>query len=151
MTKDNSSWFVGSGIGDDTSGLMLNSNTSKKKKGNNNNLLNTVNKRSEKTLTPNKNLTFQKQTNKHKIMVGMQGYSPTSRNNHPKCKDWVVAYRRWLFTRIEPKGAFSKKRSRHIHFMEDNYCMQCLSNDMCSSMFSLKFFIYSGNMLKAGK
>ena len=83
MTKDNSSWFVGSGIGEDTTGLMLNSNTSKKNICNNNNLLNAVNKRFEKTLTTKKNLTFQKQTNKHKIRVGMQEYSQTTRKRPP--------------------------------------------------------------------
>ena len=84
MTKDNSSSFVGSGIGEDTTGLMLNSNTSKKNMCNNNNLLNAVNKRSEETLTPKKTLTFQTQTNKHKIMVGMQEYSQTSCKRPPK-------------------------------------------------------------------
>ena len=44
--------------------------------------------------------------------------------NHPKCKDSVVAYGSWSFTRIEPQGishrGSSEKRSRHIYFMEDN-------------------------------
>ena len=46
-------------------------------------------------------------------------------SNHPKCKDWVVAYGRWSFTRIEPRGASSEKRSRHIYFMEDNLLHAC--------------------------
>ena len=40
--------------------------------------------------------------------------------NHPKCKDSVVACGRWSFTRIEPQGVSSGKRSRHIYFMDDN-------------------------------
>ena len=61
-------------------------------------------------------------------------------SDHPKCKDWVVAYGRWWFTRIEPQGASSEKRSRHIYFMEDNLLR---AMDMCSSVLSLKFFLYS--------
>ena len=41
-------------------------------------------------------------------------------SDHPKCKDWVVAYGRWSFTRIKPQGVSSEKRSRHIYFMQDN-------------------------------
>ena len=41
-------------------------------------------------------------------------------NDHPRCKDLVVAYGRWSLTRIEPQGASSKKRSEHIYLMEDN-------------------------------
>ena len=44
--------------------------------------------------------------------------SPVS--DHPKCKDRVVAHGRWSFTRIEPTGASSEKRSRTIYFIEDN-------------------------------
>ena len=54
-------------------------------------------------------------------------------SDHPKWKDWVVAYRRWSLTRIEPPGAPSKMRSGHIHFMEDA---------KCSSVLLLKFFVY---------
>ena len=39
--------------------------------------------------------------------------------------------------RIEPQDAFPEKSTRHIYSMEDNYCMQCLSYEMCSSMLSL--------------
>ena len=42
-------------------------------------------------------------------------------SDHPKCKDCVVTYRRWSFTRIEPQRVSSEKRSRHIYFLEDNY------------------------------
>ena len=44
--------------------------------------------------------------------------SPVS--DHPKCKDLVVAYRRWSLAIIEPQGASSEKRSGHIYFTEDN-------------------------------
>ena len=64
-------------------------------------------------------------------------------SNYPKCKDLLAAYWRWSLTRIEPQGASNEKRSGRIYFMEDNYCMQFLSYAMCSSMLSLKFFIYS--------
>ena len=40
--------------------------------------------------------------------------------DHPKCKDRLVPCGRWSFTRIEPSGVSSDKRSRHIYFMEDN-------------------------------
>ena len=32
----------------------------------------------------------------------------------------VVAYGGWPFTKIEPYGASSEKRSEHIYFMEDD-------------------------------
>ena len=32
----------------------------------------------------------------------------------------INGYHKWLFTGIEPQGAFSEKRPRHIYFMEDN-------------------------------
>ena len=64
-------------------------------------------------------------------------------SDQPKCKDWAVAYGRWSLTRIESQRVSSEKRCRYIYFMEDIYCMQCLSYDMCSSMFSLTFFVYS--------
>ena len=67
-------------------------------------------------------------------------YYQVNTSDHPKCKDWVVAYGRWSFTRIEPQGASSEKRSRHIYFMEDNLLRPM---DMCSSVLSLKFFLYS--------
>ena len=41
-------------------------------------------------------------------------------SDHPKCKDLVVAYGRWAFTRIETQEASSKKRPGHIYFIEDN-------------------------------
>ena len=44
------------------------------------------------------------------------------------------------------KGASSEKssRSRHIYFMEDNLLhAMSVSYDMCSSMFSQKFFVHS--------
>ena len=41
-------------------------------------------------------------------------------SDHPKCKDWVVAYGRWSFTIIEPRGVSSEKKSMDIYFMEDN-------------------------------
>ena len=44
--------------------------------------------------------------------------SPVS--DHPKCKDLVVAYRRWSLAIIEPQGASSEKRSGQIYFTEDN-------------------------------
>ena len=47
-------------------------------------------------------------------------YCRTSRKRPPKCHDWVVAYRRWSFTRIKPQVVSSEKRSGHIYFMEDN-------------------------------
>ena len=59
-------------------------------------------------------------------------------NDQPKCKDWVIAYGRWSFTRIEPQRASSEKRSRHIYFTEDNW-VHAMSN---CSMLSLKFFVY---------
>ena len=61
-------------------------------------------------------------------------------SDHPKYKDWVVAYGSWSFTRIEPQGISSEKRSRHIYFMEDNLLH---AMDMCNSVLSLKFFLYS--------
>ena len=49
-------------------------------------------------------------------------------SNHPKCKDIVVAYRRWLLTRIKPHGVPFKKSSLHIYILEEKYyCMQFLS------------------------
>ena len=47
-------------------------------------------------------------------------YSRTSVSDHPNGKYWVVAYGRRSFTRIEPQGVSSEKRSRHIYVMEDN-------------------------------
>ena len=44
-------------------------------------------------------------------------------------------------TRIEPQGASSEKRSRHIYFMEDNV-LDAMYN-ICTSMLPLKFFVYS--------
>ena len=41
-------------------------------------------------------------------------------SNQLKCKDRVVLYGSWSFTRIEPQGVSSEKRSRHVYFMEDN-------------------------------
>ena len=41
-------------------------------------------------------------------------------SNHPKCKDLVAVYGRWLLTRIEPQGTSSENKSRHIYLMEDN-------------------------------
>ena len=65
-------------------------------------------------------------------------------SDHPKCNDCVVALGRWSFTRIEPHGAFSEKRSGHISTLwKIIYWMQCLSYDTCSSMLSLKFFVFS--------
>ena len=50
-------------------------------------------------------------------------------SDHPKCKDLVVAYGRWLLTRIKPHGVPFEKSSLHIYFLEENYyyCMQFLS------------------------
>ena len=35
-------------------------------------------------------------------------------------EDFVVAYGRWSFTRIEPQGVSSEKMYEHIYFMEEN-------------------------------
>ena len=46
-------------------------------------------------------------------------------SEHPKCKDWVVAYGRWSFTRIENhREVSSEKRSRHIYIVEDNLWLE---------------------------
>ena len=42
-------------------------------------------------------------------------------SDQPKCKDWVIAYWIWSFTRIEPqgpgpRGVSCEKRSRHIGY-----------------------------------
>ena len=60
-------------------------------------------------------------------------------SDHPKCADLMVANGRWSLTRIEPQttGGFFEKKTGHIHFKEDNYCMQFPSYDMCSSMLLL--------------
>ena len=65
-------------------------------------------------------------------------------SDHPKCKDWVVAYGRWSFTRTEPRGVSSEKKSRLIFFMEDNL-LHALSKlgYQWSSMLSRKFLVYS--------
>ena len=41
-------------------------------------------------------------------------------SDHPRCKDLVVAYGRWLLTRIKPQGSSSEKMYGHIYFMENN-------------------------------
>ena len=55
---------------------------------------------------------------------------PTALNNvqlnspvsgQPNCEDLMVAYGRWSFTRIEPKGVSSEKRSRYSYLMVDNF------------------------------
>ena len=65
-------------------------------------------------------------------------------SDHPRCKEWVVAYGRWSFTRTEPRGVSSEKKSRHIFFMEDNL-LHALSKlgYQWSSMLSRKFLVYS--------
>ena len=74
-----------------------------------------------------------------RLMVGS-----TTQNANDKCNDCVVALGGWSFTRIEPHGTFSEKRSGQISTLwKIIYWMQCLSYDMCSSMLSLKFFVYS--------
>ena len=67
-------------------------------------------------------------------------YYQVNTSDHPKCKDWVVAYGRWSFTRIELQVVSSEKRFRHIYFMEDNLLH---AMDICSSVLTLKFFLYS--------
>ena len=47
-----------------------------------------------------------------------------------------------VYWRIQPPGAFSEKRSRHIYLMEDNNFIIAY-NDMYSFMLSLQFFVYS--------
>ena len=67
-------------------------------------------------------------------------------SDHPKCKDLVVAHRRWSLTRIEPLGGqwSSKMKSAHIYFMEDNL-LHAISK-LCHVWFHamlVKFFAYS--------
>ena len=67
-----------------------------------------------------------KQENETSLAVRPQGTIYLARtveppvSDHPNCKDSVVAYGRWSFTRIEPQGASSEKRSRHIYSTENN-------------------------------
>ena len=67
----------------------------------------------------------QKQNNKITIIFGSKtfsDYSLTSHKRPPKMQTLriVVTNGRWSPTRIKPQGAFTKKRSGHIYFMEDN-------------------------------
>ena len=39
-------------------------------------------------------------------------------SDHPKCKDLVVAYRRWSFTRISHRGVVQEK-VQHIYFFTE--------------------------------
>ena len=64
-------------------------------------------------------------------------------SDHPKCKDSVVPYGRWSLTRIKPHEALWRRGPDTSTLWKITYCMQFLSYAMCSSMLSLKFFVYS--------
>ena len=51
--------------------------------------------------------------------------SPVS--DHPKCKDRVVAYGWWSFTRIEPQGPLPRRGPDTSTLWKIIYCMQCPS------------------------
>ena len=54
-------------------------------------------------------------------------------NDHPKCKDLMVAFRRYSLMRMEPQRASSKKQSRQTFFIEDKSLV---------AMFKLQYYVY---------
>ena len=65
----------------------------------------------------------------------------TPSSDHPKCKDLVVAYGRWSFTRIG--GPLPRRGPGTSTLWQIIYCMQFLSYTLSISMLSLKLFVYS--------
>ena len=61
-------------------------------------------------------------------------------SNHPKCKDLVVNYGKWLLTGVKQQRSLQRRGADSSTLWKFIYCMKFLSYNMCCSMLSLKVF-----------
>ena len=98
------------------------------------------------------------QSTENIVLVGMLCFCPHSQpqENHiiiilqsnfqyQNAKELIVAYRRGLLARIKSQIGLIQEEVLTLTFWKRIYCMQLLSNDMCSSMSLniIMFFVYS--------
>ena len=62
-------------------------------------------------------------------------------DDHLKCIELEVIYRRWVATRVELQGIFHEEKCGHIYFLKRMYCMQFLGFNMGKSTLFLKFLL----------
>ena len=65
-------------------------------------------------------------------------------SNHPKCKDLVVAYRRWSFTRIIHRGLVQEK-VQHIYFFTEYLLHANKVTYICSCLYTLSGVPHTAN------
>ena len=76
-----------------------------------------------------------------KYFLALTGPNRTSRKRAPKLQSLSGRLREVVIYKNRTTGVSSEKRSGHLYFMEDNFMNA--SQDMCSSILSLRFFVYA--------
>ena len=79
---------------------------------------------------------------REKLLRHVHGFKKGS-SDHPKCKDWWSLTRGGRLQESNHRGSLSRRGPGTPSLWKIIYCMQCLSQDMCRSMLSLKFLVYS--------